>query len=358
MTDTINVGIIGVGTIAERGHIPGYLDQPDVKLIATCDIVGERARQVAAEVGVEHACEDYQELLGLDEVEAVSVCTPNKFHAPITIAALRAGKHVLCEKPPAMSTSEAQAMVDAAQANDRVLLICLNNRFQPEIQLLKQYIENGELGNSIYYAKTGILRRRGSAGGWFSQKDMSGGGALIDIGVHCLDWTWWLMGCPQPLQVYGQVYQEIGSYHLTYETSWTPADLKGKAKTQDWAGDTDELAIATIRLANGATLRVEVSWALNNEKTTQYTELYGDRAGARLDPLTLFGQERGRLFDKTPQVPEQGQVRTHSLAIRHFLECIRTGGQPLTTPEQTVNLMRMLDAIYESAEKGELVKLG
>jgi len=284
------------------------------------------------------------------------VCTPNKFHAPITIAALQAGKHVLCEKPPAMSADEAQAMVDAARTHGRVLMICLNNRFQPEIQLLKQYIEGGELGK-IYYAKTGMLRRRGSAGGWFTQKEMSGGGALIDIGVHCLDWTWWLMGCAPPLQVYGQTYQEIGSYHLTYETAWTPADLKGQAKPRDWAGDTDELAIATIRLADGATLRVEVSWALNNEKTTQYTQLYGTRAGARLSPLTIFGQERGRLSDRTLQVPEQGQARTHSLAIRHFLDCIQTGGQPLTSPEQMVNLMRMLDAIYESAEKGELIRL-
>jgi predicted dehydrogenase len=103
---------------------------------------------------------------------------------------------------------------------------------------------------------------------------------------------------------------------------------------------------------------MEVSWALNNERTTQYTEIYGDQAGARLGPLTLFGQERERLFDKIPQVPEQGQTRTHSLAIRHFLDCIQTGGRPLTTPEQMVNLMRMLDAIHESAEKGELVKLG
>ena len=356
MTKTIKVGIIGAGSIAEWGHIPGYLDQSDVKLIAVCDIVGERARRVAKEVGARHAFEDYQELLRLEEIEAVSVCTPNKFHAPITIAALQAGKHVLCEKPPAMSAGEAQAMVDAARAKDRVLMICLNNRFQPEIQLLKQYIEGGELGK-IYYAKTGILRRRGSAGGWFAQKEMSGGGALIDIGVHCLDWTWWLMGCPQPLQIYGQTYQEIGSYHLVYETAWTPADRRGKAKPPDWAGDTDELAIATIRLANGATLRVEVSWALNNENTTQYTELYGDRAGASLSPLAIFGQERGRLFDETPQVPEQNKVRTHTLAIRHFLDCIQTSGQPLTTPEQMVTLMRMLDAIYESAERGELVKL-
>ena len=356
MTKATKVGIIGAGTIAEWGHIPGYLDQPDVKLVAVCDIAGERARRVAAEVGAERAFEDYQELLELEEIEAVSVCTANKFHAPITIAALQAGKHVLCEKPPAMNTGQAQAMVDAARANDRVLMICLNNRFQPQIQLLKQYIEGGELG-TIYYAKTGILRRRGSAGGWFAQKEMSGGGALIDIGVHCLDWTWWLMGCPQPLQVYGQVYQEIGSYHLAYETAWTPADLKGKAKPPDWAGDTDELAITTIRLAGGATLRVEVSWALNNEKTTQYTELYGDRAGARLSPLTIFGQERGRLFDKTLQVPEQEKVRTHSLAIRHFLDCVQSGRRPLTTPGQIVTLMRMLDAIYESAESGELAKL-
>ena len=356
MAETINVGIIGTGAIAKRGHIPGYLDQPDVKLIAMCDIVGDRAKRVAEEVGAKHAFEDYRELLALEEVEAVSVCTPNKFHAPITIGALKAGKHVLCEKPPAMSAAEAQAMVEAAKDNDRVLMICLNNRFQPEIQLLKQYIEEGELGK-IYYAKTGILRRRGSAGGWFTQKEMSGGGALIDIGVHCLDWTWWLMGCPQPLQVYGQTYQEIGSYHLTYEVAWTPADLEGKEKPEDWAGDTEELAIATILLANGATLRVEVSWALNNEQTTQYTELYGDKAGAKLRPLTIFGQERGRLFNKTLQVPEQERVRTHSLAIRHFLDCIKTGQRPITTPEQIIVLMRMLDSIYESAEKGKLVEL-
>ena len=356
MKKLLRVGIIGAGTVVEWAHIPAYMDQPDVKIDAFADVVGERAKRLADEVGATYAFEDYLDLLDVDEIDAVSVCTPNKFHAPISIAALKAGKHVLCEKPPAMNANEAQAMVDAAKANDRVLMLCVNNRFQPEIQLLKQYIEDGELGR-IYYARTGILRRRGNPGGTFAEKELSGGGAVVDQGVHCLDWTWYLMGCPEPVAVYGQMYREIGSYHLTYDTGWVTADMKGQEKPEEWAGDVDDLALATISLADGATIRVEVSFALNNEKTTQYTELYGNKAGASLSPLTIFGQEKGRLFNKALVVPEQGKVRAHNIAIRHFLDCIATDTEPITTGTQIVTLMRMLDAIRVSAKSGDLVRL-
>ena len=356
MSRTIKVGVIGSGTIAERSHIPAYREQPDVKIEAIVDVVGDRAKRLAAEVGAKYAFVDYQELMQVPEIEAVSICTPNKFHAPIAIAALKAGKHVLTEKPPAMTTAEAQAMVETARAHRCTLMCCLNNRFQPEVQLLKRCVEEGELGR-VYYAKTGILRRRGNPGGAFASKELSGGGPLIDIGVHCLDWTWYAMGCPRPVAVYGQSYRAIGSYHLTYDTSWTPADMRGKKKEGDWAGDVEDLAVATVRMADGATLRVEVSWTLNNEKTAQFTELYGDKAGATLWPLTIHGQERGRLFDKVYQVPEQSTAKTHNLAIRHFLDCILSGNEPMTTGEQIVTLMKMLDAIRDSSETGELIKL-
>ncbi|MCL4509377.1 MAG: Gfo/Idh/MocA family oxidoreductase, partial [Chloroflexi bacterium] len=220
MAETIGVGVIGVGTIAEMNHLPGYQRQSDVRIVAVADINGERAKTVAAKFGAPHAYTDYRELLANPEIQAVSVCTPNFQHAPVSIDALKAGKHVLSEKPPALSTAEAREVKATAEAARRTYMVCLNHRFRPEVQLLKRYVEAGEFGE-IYLAKTSMLRRRGSPGGWFAQKKLSGGGALIDIGVHMLDVARYVLGNPKPTQVLGITRQKIGSYFLEDPRAYT-----------------------------------------------------------------------------------------------------------------------------------------
>ena len=204
----IKVGLVGTGIT--RAHASGYKRCQDVEMKAICDIDKARAEQFAADFDVKDVYTDYNEMLKDDEIVAVSVGTPNALHAPVAIAAFEAGKHVICEKPLATNAGEGRAMVEAGKKAGKIFMMGFNNRFRGDTQLLKKCIENGDLGD-IYYAKTGWLRRKGipGMGGWFTTKKMSGGGPLIDLGVHVLDLTLWLMGNPAPAAVTGVARAEI-----------------------------------------------------------------------------------------------------------------------------------------------------
>lgn len=354
MTESIGVGIIGASGIAEHAHIPGYLQQPEARLVAVADVIPERARALADKFGIPNSYGAYEDLLLNPDVDVVSVTTPNAFHAPIAMAALNAGKDVFCEKPPAISADEARRMQVLAAATGQTLYFCFNNRFRSDVQQLKRYVDAGELGE-VYYAKTATLRRRGSPGGWFANKKISGGGALIDIGVHCIDWTRYVMGNPEPVEIFGQIFSKIKTYDLDEHRTWLPAELRGSANVPaDRAGDVDEAAMATIKFDNGATLFVEVSWTLNTEDK-EYTEVFGTKAGATFRPLRLLRNEYGRMVNLEVKLPENQGPSGHARAIRNFLDTLQGKAQPVVTPKDGVDLMRILDGIYASAAAGKSV---
>ena len=205
----MKVGIIGTGIGAF--HARGYKLCPDVEIKTICDIDIARADRFATEFDVPCVCQDFNELIEDPDIEAVSICTPNSLHAPLAIAAFEAGKHVICEKPISVSAEDAKNMVEAGKKSGKIFMMAFNNRFRGDTQLLKSHIENGELGD-IYYAKTGWLRRKGipNFGSWFTNKSTAGGGPLIDLGVHVLDLTLWLMGNPKPVYVMGSAYAMFG----------------------------------------------------------------------------------------------------------------------------------------------------
>ena len=357
VTRAFRIGVIGAGTIAEQNHIPGYQKQPDAEVIAVCDIVEELARDVADRCGIPAVYTRWEELLAQSDVDAVSIATPNALHAPIAIAALRAGKHVLCEKPPTLNAVQAAEVSRVVRETGRTYMTCNNLRFSPGVLLLREMVAAGELGE-VYYAKTGMIRRRGSPGGWFTHKAASGGGTLLDIGVHVLDLTRWIMGNPRPVAVLGMASQKIGSFQLAEFQTWVPAEMRGVTqRAPDWAGDVDEMAAGLIRFENGASLFLEVSWTLNTAKEGQFTELFGTKAGATLDPFTITSQEHGYVTDKTVKVPTITHQETHARAIRHFLDCIAGGMEPLASADQAVVTMQILDAIYTSSETGRAVDL-
>jgi predicted dehydrogenase len=357
VADTIKVGIIGAGGIAEHAHFPGYQEQTDARVIAFADVVPGRARALADKLGVEKAYDSFEELLLDPEIDAVSITAVNAMHATIAMAALEAGKHVFCEKPPATSAAEARRMKGTAERTGQTLYFCLNNRFRPEVVQLRRYVAAGELGE-IYYAKTAYLRRRGGPGGWFTQKSLSGGGALIDLGVHCIDWTRYIMGNPAPVEIFGQTFAKIRHYDLEDHQTWLPADLRQSKQPlpTDRAGDVDELATAMIRFANGATLFAEVSWALNLAENVQSTEIFGTKAGARFPNLQIFRNEFGRMVDLTVRMPEE-PPRSHARAIRNFLDVIHGEAEPVVTMDDGIDIMRILDGIYDSAASGRSVRL-
>lgn len=341
----LRVGIIGVGI--GQAHIGGYSKATGAEVVALCDLNTERAQQVQKDTGLENAqiFNDHQKMLSEFELDAVSVCLPNKLHAPIAIDALNAGKHVLCEKPLAMSAAEGQQIADAAAKAGKNCMVGQVNRFRADSQYLKKQILAGELGN-VYYAHAGWLRKRGipGYGGWFTTKELSGGGPLIDIGVHMLDIAWWLCGSPKPVAVTGATYAEFGP-HKRGLGGWGTHNLEGTFNVED-------LAVGLIRFENGLTINLEVSWALNNRKERQWCQIFGNQGGAEWGEVAVVKENEGIMSTLTPELPNadpwQGQ-------IQHFIDSIKNGTTPDPDVNQGVQMMKMLDGIYQSAQTGREV---
>lgn len=348
-SDVVRVGVVGVGI--GQAHIKGYLQSPQAQIVALCDVNEERARQVAAGSGLNDVefYTDHKAMLKEADLDAVSVCLPNILHRPIAVDCLNAGKHVLCEKPLAMSAADGQKIAAAAEKSGKNCMVGQVKRFSPEGLFLKQAIAAGEIGRP-YYAKAVWLRKRGipGYGGWFTTKAMSGGGPLIDIGVHLLDAAWWLAGCPKPVSVTGSTYAEFGPYGKGTGT-WGVAGGKGKKGTFD----VEDLAVGLIRFDNGLTINLEVSWALNNEREDQAVQLFSREGGCKWsDSVSLF-----RDINDVPTITQVDTLKGDAWQnqIQHFVDSVINGTTPDPDVHQGVSMMKMLDAIYKSAATGREV---
>lgn len=349
--EKIRIGVIGTGSIAME-HLRAYQKNPHVEIYALCDLNAELLAKRAAEFGVEHTFTNCEDMLKLPEIDAVSVCTWNSAHAPCSIAALNAGKHVLCEKPMAMNAKEAMAMKKAAERNGKLLMIGFVRRFGNDCDILKDMIDNDQFGE-IYYAKATYLRRNGNPGGWFGDKARSGGGPLIDLGVHVIDLSRYLLGGPKPVSVYGATFRKLGN---------RPDVKGGKAYLSARANDTtvcdvEDLATALIRFDNGAVVSVEASFSLNLKKDVGSIELFGTKAGAKIDPeLEMYSELNGYMTNVTLTNPTALSFDgLFAREIDHYVDCVRLGLPCRSPAEDGVTLMKILDAIYESAATGHEV---
>lgn len=344
----IKVGIIGTGDISSV-HIQGYKALENVELYAACDLNEQRVRKVAEEHNIKHVFTDYNEMLKLEELDAVSVCTWNSQHAPATIAALKAGKHVLCEKPMAMNTREAEEMEKAAKEAGKLLMVGFVRRYGNDCRILKDFIDNGMMGD-IYYSKATYLRRAGYPGGWFGDKQRSGGGPLIDLGVHVIDLVRYLMGRPKAVAVTGVTFDKLGPRsNIKANKGYTSTE-----KSNVDIFDVEDLAVALIKFDNGAALTVETSFSLNVKTNTSNIELFGTKAGAKLDPkLEFYSEHNDYLVDVIPAhdtaLSFEGLFEGE---IAHFIDCIENGTECISPAEDGVELMRIIDGIYESARTG------
>jgi len=347
-SDGVRIGIIGAGI--GRSHMKGYNKVPNARVVAVCDLNEERARAVARDEGLEgtRIFADHRAMLDEAELDAVSVCVPNALHRPIAVDCLNAGKHVLCEKPLATSARDGQKIADAAAKRNLKCMVGQVNRFRADSIFLRQLIMNGELGN-IYYAHTGWLRKRGipGYGGWFTTKAMSGGGPLIDIGVHLLDIAWWLCGCPQPVTATGATYAEFGPRGKGLG-NW------GVTKNPSGTFDVEDLAVGFIRFENGLTINLEVSWAINNERDRQWCQVFGNEGGCD------WG-EHPAMYRELNGMPTTSKLELHrgdpwQGQTQHFVDSILNDTTPDPDVTQGVTMMKMLDALYKSGEtKREVV---
>lgn len=348
---TIKVGVIGVGSIADLAHLPNYKKHPDVELTAVVDFNVDRARAVADKYGVPNVYSDVAEMFQAHQLDAVSICTPNTSHVPLALKAIEHGADVLLEKPLSTDYNEALQLVEAAKANNRICMIGMPHRFRNEARVLKQFVDEGELGD-LYYVKAKILRRRGTPTGWFTDKAKSGGGPLMDIGVHALDVAWWITGMPQATAVTGQLVQGIGRYQTAMTSRWKSAD----AVNQDNAVfDVEDFASAYIRFENGMVLSLEVSWALNGPQDDAVkVDVYGSQGGVTLDPLCFYGERAGAFTESKIDIVTNDFYKDE---IDHFVAAVQNRTQPLIPAEEGARVVQMLSAIVESDQTGREVLL-
>lgn len=351
----VKVGIIGAGNISTF-HTQGYKQLDNVELIAVCDLDEEKAKAYAKKYDIPHVYTDYEEMLKLEGLDAVSVTTWNNGHAPISIAAMKAGKDVLCEKPLAMNAEEAQTMVDTARETGRLLMVGFVRRFENNVNYMKEAINNKELGN-IYYAKTGYVRKWGNPGGWFCDKKRSGGGPVIDLGVHVIDLIRYITGKPEAVSVTASTFNQLGI------KSYIKGLEKYNADDYDPNNpycDVEDAATALIKFDNGMTLNFETSWVLHTKESNNYLMLYGDKAGVKMEPEIEFYKEHNQYFVNESPCLDQENNKFEEIFIKetaHFIDCIANNTPCLNPGEDGVAIMKILDAIYKSAETGSEVKI-
>ncbi|MBH5319114.1 Gfo/Idh/MocA family oxidoreductase [Paenibacillus sp. GSMTC-2017] len=348
---TITVGIIGAGAIGNV-HMSSFAQVEGAKVTAVADTYLPLAEQRAEEYGIETVHADPQTLLEDEKIDAVVIGVPNQFHASLAIEALKQGKHVLLEKPMAIDSKAAHSILEQAELSDRILMMSHQLRFKGLSRAVKKLIDDGDVGR-IYNAKVGWLRKKGIPGwgSWFTRKDLAGGGPLIDIGVHMLDLSLYLMGNPKPISVYGSTYAEFGPSRQGIGNWGTP----------NWEGyyDVEDLASALIKLENGATMSLDVSWAAHSAGLTEdpFIHLMGTKGGVSIvgDKGTYVTHVDNEVVEReiTPLEGEEDRFQM----IRHFVECIREGKQPITSALSGYTNNRILDAIYESSRTGNEVKL-
>jgi predicted dehydrogenase len=356
MSEKIKAAVIGLGVGVL--HARAYQASPDSELIAICDIDQARLHERGKELGIpaEMQFTDYRDLLKLPELDAVSVALPNHLHAPVAVDAFEAGKHVLSEKPLAISKTEAARMVAASKACGKTLMVCFNYRFREDARWLMGMRDAGRMGD-IYYARAGWLRNSGIPGwgGWFTNKALSGGGPLIDLGVHILDLTLWLMGYPKPITVSGTTFAKFGPLG---KKSWGQKSGPG-------GFDVEDLAAGFVRFANGAALQIETSWGAHTKpgRDDYFLTLYGSQGGAELyvanytdrDTLSFYTEECGQPVLIKPNIVNRAPG--HELAVAHFTNRVKNNLPVESTGEQGLALMKIIDGLYESALTGREVSL-
>ena len=347
MKKKLKVGVIGTGNISFV-HIDAYKNNPDVELVALCDINPDVLAASGKRYGVNKLYGNYNDMFKENpDIDAVSVCTCNSEHAKASITALNLGKCVLCEKPMAISVAEAEEMLKASESGKGRLMMGFVRRFGNDAAIAKDFIDNGHLGE-IYYAKATYIRRNGNPGGWFSDKARSGGGPLIDLGVHVIDLVRYLSGSPAPKSVYGATFNKLGE--RPYEKgeksfNWTAAD------GQTGVCDVEDMASAMIRFDNKMVLQVETSFSLHTGADTGKIELYGTKGGLVFDPeMTFYTKFNG--YPVNMSVPFSTALSFDGLfqnEIDHFVDCALTGKPFQASAQDGVVLMEILEAAYKSA---------
>jgi len=339
-----------IGTGMGRYHMQAYANMPNVSLEAVCDLNLPEARMFAEKFGAQTVVSDYRDLLSIKELDIISIASPNCWHAPMAIDALKAGKHVLCEKPMTTSYENAQKMVQAAKENGLRLMVEQCQRFDKNAQILKTYQQQGEFGE-VYFSRVSWVRRKGmpvlnfssdgdmGRGDWFIKKAEAGGGCLYDIGIHLIDLGWYLMDLPKPVAVTGSTYLKTAL---------------PKLKERELPQEVEDLAAFQVRFENGATLQGVVTWDAH-VGPDHFVQIYGEKAGATLFPAKIY---RGTDIIETVDLDVPINGLPPVTPYEHFIDCVRNPEKPMIAAgEENATMIQVLNAIQLSAETGKEIRL-
>ncbi len=351
----LKVGIIGAGGISQAAHIPNFQKMEEVEVFGLCDINKEKLNFVADKFKIPQKFTEWEKLIEQD-IDIIVISSPNVFHKNQSIKSMENGKHVLCEKPIAITGNDAEEIIKIAEKTGKKFMGAFPQRFANHTYVMKKMIEDEQFGD-IYYAKASYLRRRGipGLGSWFTTKKLSGGGPMLDVGVHILDLAIYLMGCPEPISVLGTTFNKFKD--SATDGGWPPletriGDIPGKTF------DVEDLASGFVQFKNGSSLFIEASWAGNSE-TGLKLSLFGTKSGAQYsseekNPLKIFSETNGILTDTFPILPN---VDSYLEEVKSFIECIRKDKSPVTKPKEIITVAKIIGALYKSAETKKPVQL-
>ncbi|MBE4909123.1 Gfo/Idh/MocA family oxidoreductase [Bacillus luteolus] len=342
----LRVGFIGVGGIAQSRHIPAFIKLSDkVTIVGVSDVNEETAKRVASENHIPNVYADYRDMF--KDVDAVTICTPNKFHAEITVAALEAGVHVLCEKPMAMTTAECEAMLAASEKSGKVLAIAYHYRFMKETQAARRLILENEIGSPMVARVKALRRRKVPGWGVFTNKDLQGGGSLIDYGCHFLDLSMWLLGQPAPIQVTGTTYNRL---------SKMPDQINQWGSFKHETFEVDDHVTAYIKFENGASMLFETSWSANIKDDEESVSISGETGGIDLFPLEVNQAKNGMLLSsKADWIP--GEEDPGLPQALNFVNSCLGLEELVVKPHEALQVTKLIDAIYKSSETGESIRI-
>ncbi len=352
----LRVAVIGCGAIANSAHIPNYMKNENVEIKYFCDIIPERADNAVEKYGCGKAVYDYKEILNNDDIDAVSVCTHNDFHSIISIDFMKAGKDVLCEKPAARTLKEAMKMQEVCHETGKLLSIGVVNRFNDSVNRVKKMIENGDLGEIFHiYASFRAHRSIPGLGGDFTTHACSGGGALIDWGVHYLDLILYCVGDPKPVTASGEAFCKLGKdmKNYVYESMWA----QDTSDIENGTYDVDDSVTGIIRTENGPTITFNGAWAQNIGVNETYIDFMGDKGGIRLSyggNYTYYTTRDGALIEEKPKY----RTRDHyANEIDSFVNACFIREPNQATIDNAVLTSKIMDGIYRSSNIHKEVKI-
>jgi predicted dehydrogenase len=336
---TMRVGIVGLGI--GRWHIESYLAMPEVKVAAICDADKDKLKSIITRYGIIRAYTNYEELCQSDDVDAISICVPNYLHAPIAIYALEHGKHILCEKPLSNSPADAEKILETSRKfPDLKAMVAMKFRFNRDAIYIKNMVESGEMGNA-YYGFASYLKPLSITTGkdnWRIIKSLSGGGTLIDNGLHLFDLIWWIMGCPKPVEAFGNIYTRSNPDGLPIPQ---PSDTTC----------VEDLASGMVKFDTGATIMFESAWKSLIHDGTMTMRIFGTNGSATLWPFRIIYDDGRQITSRT--IDHTGIATENQ--FKHFIQCIENKRQPISTIEQGVTVLKIMDAIYRSAREKKAV---